>query len=74
MVLHQFPAQCIPSLANLLEVSAENLQGILVKADRKLFWRPTTHIFKYPLGHKVHWLELVSFAHHCPTPLRSTTA
>jgi hypothetical protein len=41
------------------------IEGLMPR-DRKLFHKPITTLFKFPLGHKVQWLEPVSFACDCP--------
>jgi hypothetical protein len=41
------------------------IEGLLPQ-DRKLFRKPITTLFKYPLGHKVQWLKSVSFARDLP--------
>ena len=64
-------AKVAPVDSRITEEYETGIEGLLSQ-DRKLFRKPITTLFKYPLGHKVQWLESVSFARD--RPARSSTS
>ena len=73
-VLH--PCQQVAEVALVDQrITDEYDTGIegLQPQDRKVFRKPITTLFKYPLGDKVLWLELVSFARVRPAQSSTTS-